>query len=54
MHVVQCVVTGDGAVGKVRTYRWLRLKSFSDQPLDMSPHLLRHERFPGRIYTHSV
>ena len=54
---VQCVVTGDGAVGKVRAHlaRLRALASFTNISwLDMSSHIIHHECVPWRIHTHSV
>lgn len=49
----QCVVTGDGAVGKVRCSFPQRYFGVANNT-DMSPHLIHHKRLPGRIHPHSV
>ena len=50
---LKCVVTGDGAVGKVS----LAAPATAAQPAnraDMSPHLVHDQRLPGRVHPHRV
>ncbi len=48
------MVTGDGAVGKVRIQEYSGSGTISNDAPDMSPYLLRHECLSRRIYTNSV
>jgi hypothetical protein len=51
-NAAQCVVTGDGAVGKVRRHLLHRL--FPANPADMPPHLVHNQCLSRRVHSHSV
>lgn len=53
---MQCVVTGDGAVGKVRISSPSRNASSQilTRSKDMSSHLIHHQCLPRRVHPHGV
>lgn len=55
--ILQCVVTGDGAVGKVRPRLngSLHLQALTNiATLDLFAYIVYNQRFPRRIYSHCV
>ena len=54
-ELVKCVVTGDGAVGKVHPLLYSMLSRTAALTMtDMFTHILHHECLPRRIHTYSV